>query len=158
MKKIVLYIVVFTISVNCMGQNKTITLNLQQIEFKDKMLTKTLFDISKSEPDCFNKNDFYVLDFFQSSLSSSEYYLSIDRFIADDKTPKSIAYYVVINNITFFVSNKVDVGIYNALPTKKQYVFKIKEYPYAVIGGDYNFLIWRTLSGYYAVLLKSCGE
>jgi DNA polymerase III sliding clamp (beta) subunit (PCNA family) len=154
MKKIILYVIMI-ISTNCMGQKK-ITFNLQQIEFKD-MLTKTLFDISKSEPDCFNKNEFYILDFFQSSLSSSEYYLSIDKFFADNKTPNSIAYYVVINNITFFISNKVAVDIFNVLPTKKQFVFKIEEIPYSV-GGDYNFLIWRTLSGYYAVFLKSCGE
>jgi hypothetical protein len=69
-----------------MGQNKTLTLNLQQIEFKDKMLTKTLADLAKSEPDCFKKHDFYVLDFFQSSLSSGEYYLSIDRFVVEEKT------------------------------------------------------------------------
>jgi hypothetical protein len=140
-----------------MGQNKTLTFNLQQIEFRDKMLTKTLFDISKSEPDCFKKNGFYILDFFQSSLSSGEYYLSIREFIVDDKTPSSIAYYVVINNIVFFVSNKVSVEIFNVLPSKKEFVFKQKEIPYSV-GGDYNFLIWRMSSGYYAVLLKSCAE
>jgi len=155
MKKIVLYIVILVISVNCMGQNKILTLNLQQIEFKDKMLTKTLFDISKSEPDCFKKHEFYILDFFQSSLSSGEYYLSIREFMADTKTPNSISYYVVINDIVYFVSSKVSVEIFNVLPTKKK--FSLKEaIPHP--GGDYNFLIWRMLSGYYAVLLKSCAE
>jgi hypothetical protein len=140
-----------------MGQNKTLILNLQQIEFKDKMLTKTLFDLAKSEPECFKKHEFYILDFFQSSLSSGEYYLSIDKFITESNTPNSIAYYLVINNITFLISNKVATDIFNILPTKKQYVFKIEDMPYSV-GGDYHFLIWRTLSGYYSVLMKSCAE
>jgi len=157
MKKIVLFIIII-LSTNCMGQNKTLTLNLQQIEFKDKILTKTLFDISKSEPDCFKKNDFYVLDFFQSSLSNEEYYLSIDEFVADNKITKSIAYYVIIDDIVYFVSNKVTFDIFKVLPSKKQFVFKIKEFPYAMIGGDYNFLIWKTLSGHYHVLLRTCSE
>ena len=156
MKKIVVCLL-FILSANCMGQ-KSILLTLQQIEFKDKNLTKTLFDLSKSEPDCFKKNNFYVLDFFQSSLLNEEYYLSIDEFVADNKTTKSIAYYVIIDDIVYFVSNKVTFDIFKVLPSKKQYVFKIKEFPYAKIGGDYNFLIWRTLSGYYYVLLQNCGE
>jgi hypothetical protein len=139
-----------------MGQDKTLTLNLQQIEFKDKMLTKTLLDISKSESNCFNKNDFYVLDFFQSSLSCNEYYLSIEKFNVNSKTANLLTYYVVISNISYFVSNKVSVDIFNILPSKREFIFKKEEIP--VIYGDYNFLIWRMLSGYYAVLLKSCGE
>ena len=158
MKRIVLYIVIIIISVNCMGQKKSLTLNLQQIEFKDKMLTKTLADIVKTKSDCFSKNGFYILDFFQSSLYGSEYYLSIDKFIADSNTPKSITYYVFINNIVFFVSNKVAVEIFDVLPAKKQYVFKIEKFPNAVIGGDYHFLIRRMASGHYWVLLKTCVE
>jgi hypothetical protein len=137
-----------------MGQN--MILNLQQIEFKDKMLTKTLSDIVKSESDCFSKADFYILDFFQSSLYSSKYYLSINKFAVNDKTPKSIAYYVVINNIVFFVSNKISVEIFNILPLERKFIFEKEEIP--IIGGDYHFLIQRTTSGHYWVLLKTCGE
>lgn len=154
MKKIILYAIII-LSTNCMGQNKTLTLNLQQIEFKDKMLTKTLFDISKSEPGCFKKNGFYILDFFQSSLSNSEYYLSIREFIIDAKTPNSIAYYAIINNKIFFVSDKVSPVLFSILLSKRNFVIK-EEVPQP--RGDYNFLIHRTLSGYYRILLKSCAE
>jgi hypothetical protein len=156
MKKIVLFIIII-LSTNCVGQNKVLTFNLQQIEFKDKMLTKTLFDISKSESDCFKKNGFYILDFFQSSLSNEEYYLSIGEFITESNVPNTISYYVVINNMTFFISNKVNLDIFRVLPIKKEFVFKKNEIPYSV-GGDYHFLIWRTLSGYYHILLRTCSE
>ena len=154
LKKIILYTIII-LSINCMGQNKTLILNLQQIEFKDKILTKTLFDISKSESDCFKKYGFYILDFFQSSLSSREYYLSIREFMIDAKTPNSVAYYIVINNKFFFVSDKVSPVLFSILPSKRNFVIK-EEVPH--IGGDYNFLIHRTLSGYYQILLKSCAE
>jgi len=154
MKKMILYAIII-LSTNCMGQNKTLTLNLQQIEYKDKILTKTLFDISKLEPACFKKNGFYILDFFQSSLSNSEYYLSIREFIIDAKTPNSLAYYVVINNTIFFVSDKVSPVLFSILPSKRNFVIK-EEVPQP--RGDYKFLIHRTLSGYYHILLKSCAE
>ncbi|MGB4655171.1 MAG: hypothetical protein WBH98_07045 [Bacteroidales bacterium] len=127
MKKIVLFIIII-LSTNCVGQNKVLTFNLQQIEFKDKMLTKTLFDISKSESDCFKKNGFYILDFFQSSLSNEEYYLSIGEFITESNIPNTISYYVVINNMTFFISNKVNLDIFRVLPIKKMFSNKMK-YP-----------------------------
>ncbi len=155
MKKIIISIIVF-VSINCVAQ-KPIMLTLQQIEFKDSILTKTLFDILQSN-DCFREKDFYVLDFFRSSLSDGEYYLSINEFFADEKTYHLFAYFAEINNITFFVSNRVSSEIFQILPTKKHYSFQRKENPYAVIGADYNFLIWRTLSGYYYVLLQNCGE
>lgn len=156
MKKMILYLIITVISVNCMGQTKPIILNLQQVEFKDKLLTKTLSDLSKKERDCFNKNDFYILDFFHSSLSNEEYYLSIDRFVADNKTIKSIAYYVIIDDIVYFISNKVSVDVIKVLPSKKEYSFKTEKI--SIIGGDYHFLIWRTLSGYYHILLSTCSE
>ena len=156
MKKIILFIIII-LSTNCMGQDKTLTFNLQQIEFKDKMLTKTLFDISKSESDCFKKNGVYILNFFQSSLSNDEYYLSIDEFITESNVPNTISYYVIINNMTFFISNKVTLDTFRILPIKKEFVFKQDEILYSV-GGDFHFLIWRTLSGYYHVLLRSCSE
>lgn len=156
MKKIILYITI-VLSTNCMGQSKVLTLNLQQIEFKDTMLTKTLFELSKSNPDCFKKNGFYVLDFFQSSLSNDEYYLSIDEFITESNIPNTISYCLFINNMTFFVSNKVTFDIFRVLSIKREFVFKQNEIPYSV-GGDYHFLIWKTLSGYYHVLLRTCSE
>lgn len=156
MRTTVLYIIFAVLSANCVGKNDSTTLNLQQIEFKDKTLTNTILDLSKQVHDCFNKNDFYVLDFFQSSLSSGEYYLSIDRFDANNNFLKSISYYVIINDIVFFVSSRVATDIINVLPSQKE--FDINNDNSAIIGGDYHFLIWRTISGYYYILLSTCSE
>ena len=157
MKKTILLILILILSTNCEGQNKTVTLDLQQIDFKDDRLTKLLFNITNSELSCFDKNVFYVLDFFQSSLSTGEYYLSIDEFVANDKSPNTIVYYTIINNITFFISNKVDGAIFDVLTTKRGFDLYIEEIPYSV-GADYHFLIWKTISGDYFTILSTCGE
>ena len=49
MKKTILLILILILSTNCEGQNKTVTLDLQQIDFKDDRLTKLLFNIT-SQP------------------------------------------------------------------------------------------------------------
>jgi hypothetical protein len=41
-------------------RGKPATTGLLRQPLKDKMLTKTLFDISKSEPDCFKKGECQV--------------------------------------------------------------------------------------------------
>ena len=64
MRRLFIYLIITVLSANCVGQDKTITLDLQQIEFKDKALINTLSDLSKQKPDCFNENDYYILDFF----------------------------------------------------------------------------------------------
>ena len=151
-----LLIIVAIISSNCAGQNKSV-LELQQIEFKDILLTNKLVELTKSAPACFQTNEFYTLDFFQSSLTNDEYYLSIDVFINDSLIPNSVSYYTVINNITFFISSKVSSNIYRVLPIGKKFVFKQNDIPYYV-GGDYHFLIWKTLSGSYHVLFRTCSE
>lgn len=156
MRTTILYLVFAVLSANCVGQSNSTTLYLQQIEFKDKTLTNTILDLSKQEQDCFNKNDLYVLDFFQSSLSSGEYYLSIDRFDANNNILKSISYYVIINDIVFFVSSRVATDIIKVLPSQKE--FDINNENSVIIGGDYHFLIWRTISGYYYILLSTCSE
>ncbi len=141
-------------SVNCVGQNKT--LMLQQVDFKDKMLEKILVNIVKTEKECFKRSDFYVLDFFQSSLSSKEYYLSINEFIFNPNTQNLITYFVVINNVVFFVPNKIPNGLFNVLSEKKNFNIKTEKNPSP--GGDYNFLINGTLNGYYKVISKTCTE
>jgi hypothetical protein len=134
-----------------MGQNKI--LNLQQMNFKDKMLEKILVDITKS--DCFRESEFYVLNFFTSNMSKNEYYLSIDKFRFNDDTLNSITYYIVINNIVFLVPKGIPNGLFNLLSVQKK--FSLKEgIPH--IGGDYNFLINGTLNGYYRIIFKSCSE
>ena len=149
--------IVAFLSINCMGQNKPIIMNLQQIEFKDAMLTESLVALIDSKPECFRKNEFYTLDFFQSSLYNDEYYLSIDVIEAASDIADSIAYYSVINGITFFVAGKVASDIYRVLPVGKEFIFRQEEIPYYV-GGDYWFLIWKTVSGHYHVLWKTCSE
>ena len=157
MKRILLYLIIVVTSANCIGQNRSTTLTLQQVEFKDIVLTQTLSDLSKTEQRCFSKNDFYVLDFFQSSLSNDEYYLTIDEFRTESNIQGVLSYYVVTNDITFFISNEVTLDILEVLPTSKEFVFKQDQIP-AVGGGDYQFLIWKTPNGYYHVLLRTCGE
>lgn len=156
MKKIILSLIIAIVSINCMAQNERIVLNLQQVEFKESELTKTIADAIKKEQRCFNINNFYVLDFFQSSLSSGEYYLSIDRFFVHNKGVSSIAYYTIINDLVFFISKEVSHDIIKVLPKKKTYSFKneTKYFPTA----DHHFLIWRTSGGYYHVYLSTCGE
>ena len=156
MRRLFIYLIITVLSANCVGQDKTITLDLQQIEFKDKALINTLSDLSKQKPDCFNENDYYILDFFYSSLSNEEYYLSINQFVADNNTPITIAYYVIVDGIVYFISNKVSTDVIKVLPSKKRYSFKNG---YGInVGGDYYFLIWRTRMGYYHVLLSTCCE
>jgi len=134
-----------------MGQNRTI--NLQQIEFKDKTLEKIFTNVTKS--DCFNKNDFYVVDFFKSSISNDKYYLSIDRLMFNNNTLDSIAYYLVVNDIVFFVPKTIPDKLFNVLSVQKDFTCK-KEEPYP--SGDYNFLIYGTLNGYYKVIYNTCAE
>lgn len=154
MKKIGLYFITLIVSVNCMGQNKILT--LQQVDFKNKMLEKILVSIVKTETECFNRTDFYVLDFFQSSVSSNQYYLSINEFVFNPNTQNSITYYVIINNVVFFVPNKTPTGLFNVLSEKKTFNIKTETIPH--LGGDYNFLIYGTLNGYYKVIYKTCAE
>lgn len=109
-----------------MAQNKTLTFNLQQIEFKDTLLTKTVFDISKSNTECFEKDGFYTLDFFHSSLFNDEYYLSIYKFTTESNIPHTFSYYVVKNNgiIPFSLVNE----FYVFLPTKNIVWIKIQKF------------------------------
>ncbi len=154
MKKIVLYFTTLIVSVNCMGQNKIST--LKQVDFNDKILEKILVSIVKTDTECFNRTDFYVLDFFQSSVSSNQYYLSINEFVFNSNTQNSITYYVIINNVVFFVPNKTPNGLFNVLSEKKTFNIKTETIPHP--GGDYNFLIYGTLNGYYKVIYKTCAE
>jgi hypothetical protein len=155
MRKIVL-LGFLLLSTACSGQKKSISFCLQQIEFIDTKLTDTIFELSRSKPECFKDNEYFILNFFQSSLPTSEFFLSIKEFIPEDVLPESISYFVVINNITFFVSNRVSLEILRTLPQKKEFVFKLRETPYD-IGGDLYFLIWRVIRGEYLLLLSICG-
>lgn len=133
-------------------------LNLQQIEFNDAKLNKTLLDIVSTEGVCFCKGNYYELDFFQSSLYQDEFFISMDEFVVSDKISESCSYYTIIDNKVFFVSNKISPDIYELLPTQSQFVFEKEEFPGAEIGGDYFFLIRKTRGGDYWTLFKTCLE
>ena len=139
---------------SCLGQNKTTVLNLQQVKFKDNGLTKIISDICISNVDCFKKDGFYVLDFFHSSLSSSEFFLSMNEFKNDNEKSYPIVYYVLINNRFFFISNKVPATLFNVLESDKNFNIKSK---IPSPSGDFNFLIYKT-SRVYTVLLNNCDE
>ena len=157
MKRVFLCIIIILVLSSCTCQDDLSILNLQQEELKDDILTKTISDITIKKQDCFKKNEFYIMDFFQSSFSGGEYYLSIDLFVADNKSINLLAYYVTINNINFFISRKVSSDIIKILPSKKEFKLKNKN-DLVHVGGDYLFLIWRSLGGYYHILLCTCDE
>jgi hypothetical protein len=117
------------------------------------MILVKLCYLTKS--DCFNKNDFYVIDFFKSGLSIDKYYLSIDRFMFDDNILDLIVYYLVFNDIVFFVPQTISDRLFDVLPVQKSFNCK-KEEPYP--SRDYNFLIYGTLNGYYKVIYNTCAE
>lgn len=151
MKKIIGCLLVIIITSNCKAQN--FSTELQQIEFKDKMLEKIFTNVTKSY--CFNQNDFYVVDFFKSGISNEKYYLSIDKLMFNNKIFDSIAYYLVVNDTVFFIPKIIPDKLFEVLSVKKRFSYKM-EYPHP--GGDYNFLIYGTLNGYYKVIYNSCAE
>lgn len=151
MKRIIrCLLVIILITNNCNSQN--LSVELQQIVFKDKMLEKIFTNMTVS--DCFEKTNFYMVDFFISSTSNKKYYLSIDQLITNDACD-SITYYFVVNNTVFFIPKKIPSNLFQILSVKKKFSYKIEEsHP----GGDYNFLIYGTLNGYYKVIYNSCDE
>lgn len=158
MKYRFVFLVSLFLSMKCLGQESTITLNLQQIEFNDAKLNKTLLDIVSAEKCCFCKENYYELDFFQSSLHQDEFFLSMDEFVVSDKISESLNYYTIIDDKVFFVSNKISSELYELLPTKSQFTFEMDNFPDAEIGGDYYFLIRKTRRGDYWTLIKTCLE
>ena len=156
MRTFFLFFVVSIITASCIGQDRPVTVKLQQIEFKDKELNKTLMNLTKNDSRCFDKKDVYILDFFQSSLTDDEYYLTVNWFIPTLEKLELIAYYVVVDDITYLISKKVSHDILKILPTSKNFSFYIINEPFPC--ADYNFLIWKTPVGDYDVLLNYCSE
>jgi hypothetical protein len=139
---------------SCLGQNKTTNLNLQEVKLKDNELTKIISNICASNTNCFKKNGHYVLDFFYSSLSNKEFFLSMNEFEINNKSSYPIKYYVLINSRYFFISNKVPITVYSIIEYNKKFHIKSK---IPLPGGDFNFLIYKTERA-YTVLLNSCDE
>lgn len=152
MKKGIMCVMIFLLSVSCIGQINMLT--LQRVDIQDKVLENILIDIVKTESECFNRHEFYVFDFYQSDLSKDKYYLSIKEFNVDSLNPKSIAYYLAINDKVFFVPTITPKGLFNIQPEKKKFVVEKEIY----VGGDYNFVIYGTLNGFYRVLSRTCAE
>ena len=75
MKNFIFCIIIFLSSITCNGQSKI--LSLQQVDIQQKSFEDILANIIKSESDCFNRNQFYFLNFFLSSLTNNIYYISI---------------------------------------------------------------------------------
>lgn len=134
------------------AQTKSVSLTLQRIEFRDTLLTRTLSILSDKKQESFNSCDYY-LDFFQTDKSTEEYYIKINRFNVDNKYTSSFTYYVIINDIVYFVPNTVPDGIhrlvydnmYIFLPSKKKFTIDRWEEKEKLIIA----IIWKTVHGYY---------
>jgi hypothetical protein len=152
MKTKILVVIVSLCSVNCFCHDNN-TLVLQQVEFNDKTLERIIIDMSKSE--CFKKNSAYLMNFFISSFSNGEYFLSLEEFVLKSKGRNDMLYFVLIKDITFFVSDNAPPELFTILLTKRK--FYIKNNPPSQ-GGDYNFLLKGTLNGYYKIIYQTCDE
>lgn len=132
-------------------QESLLKIELQQIELSDSLLVETIFKLTERHLDCFYRQKYYVLDFFQSSLYENKYFLTIDAFVyenASDIPP--VTYYFSINEIVFFISSKLPDNMIKTLSGKKEFVVDFEPF----IGGDYFFAICK-LGKYPRVLIES---
>ena len=84
---------------------------LREVEFKDTLLLKNLTKISKS--DCFNTNDYYIVDFFTSQLASKTYFITIDEFVYNKTSANFVDSYIILNGKTFMMSSSLKIDIFN---------------------------------------------
>lgn len=136
----------------------SIVYNLRQVSFSDTTLTKTISGLIRSSKCdyCFDQNELYIINFFQSSLASQDqFFLTIDRFNCAELC-QDICYYTVIDNITFLIPTKAPVDIIKEIGNTAPIV--ISRTCDFEVGGDYLFLIWKMGKDHYAVLLNQCDE
>lgn len=158
MSKVILFALITFISACYIESIRPVSLNLRQIEFVDSALTKTLSDLTKTERDYFDdRDDYYVLNFFQSGLSNDEYFISIDRIFDDNiQAPKNTAYFINIDGFVFFIPETVPDNVLKVLPSNIE--FRIDRGPWYSVGVVYHFMIWRTTEGDYYPILGKWGE
>ena len=102
MKHLIIYIIIATLAGGCVkGKHEpTYTFSLQQVDFTDQQVKKYIWSYSRLDTGYFDKDRFYVLDFFMSEFSNEiGFYVYIKEF--DFSFKNSIAYYTIINNKIF---------------------------------------------------------
>ena len=160
MRNFIFCIIIFLSSITCNGQSKI--LSLQQVDIQQKYFEDILTNIIKSESDCFNRNQFYFLNFFLSGLTNNIYYISINEITINSQILDSMTYYTTFNNKVFFIPQKFPNNLFRVQPTKKKFTIKEKnEIPCP--GGDFNFFIYATIINgtsetFFQPVFKTCSE
>lgn len=130
MKHLIIYIIIATLAGGCVkGKHNepTYTFSLQQVDFTDQQVKKYIWSYSRLDTGYFDKDRFYVLDFFMSEFSNEiGFYVYIKEFNFSFKN--SIAYYTIINNKIFFVPTEMlSSKFFKILPIKKEFHIGIKQ-------------------------------
>ena len=166
MRILFLCIMTFIISIDCIGKNiydePCLLIEANLVDFRDDKFEKALKCMIKEKVICFTYGDLYVLNFFQSSLSNSKEYLLginpfffIKEYLFGFKDYKKIYYYIIIDDITFLISNEIPKNLFNVLTQKK--VFKFKEYDLSGHGDRHlDFLIQKRQNGEYEIIANDC--
>ncbi|MBS6269872.1 MAG: hypothetical protein KH586_13210 [Tannerella sp.] len=166
MRILFLCIMTFIISIDCIGENRydepCLLIEANQIDFIDKKFEKALKCMIKEKLDCFTYGEFYILNFFQSSFpNSKEYLIGIEPFFFIKEylfyleEYKIIHYYIIIDGITFLISNKIPENLFKVLTQKK--VFKFKKYDISGHGDRHlDFLIQKRQNGEYEIIANDC--
>ena len=136
-------------------QGYLLKIEVQQVELSDSLLVETIFKLTERHQDCFYRQKYYVLDFFQSSLYENNYFLTIDAFVYDDASHiPPITYYLSINEVVFFISSKIPDNMIKTLSGKKEFVVDFEPF----IGGDYLFAISKLGKHPRILIESSCHE
>lgn len=155
MKHLIIYIIIITLAGGCVKEKHnepTCTFSLQQVDFTDQQVKKYIGLYSRLDTGYFDKDKFYVLDFFISEFSTETgFYVYIKEF--DSNLKNSIAYYTIINNRIFFVPTKMLPNkIFKILPTKKEFHIGNKQlecsgenYKHLLKLGPYRFVFMYNL-------------
>lgn len=124
MKNFIFCIIIFLSSITCNGQSKI--LSLQQVDIQQKSFEDILANIIKSESDCFNRNQFYFLNFFLSSLTNNIYYISINEITINSQILDSMTYYTTFNNKVFLFHRNFPTIYLESNPQRKNLLLKKK--------------------------------
>ena len=79
--------------------------------------------------------------------------IAVDRFDGNQEIINSLTYYTVINNLTYFLSDKTPKGMTRLLSETKTFSFDPNDYQNI---DTYDFVAWRFYPGFYRILSKSC--
>ena len=159
MKRLDLFLIITIMSINCKAQsNDSITVNLRQIEFVDHYLIDVLARMAKESPECFTDDFCYVLIFFQKGCDMGvndlgNLLIAVDRFDGNQEIINSLTYYTVINNLTYFLSDKTPKGMTRLLSETKTFRFDPSELMH---DDDFSFVVYSHSPGFYYILTKSC--